>query len=476
VDPLITPTSAGLMTLDATFKGVVTSQVYTSPLYVESGPSSGTFYVGTEGNDIYALDEATGSLVWHQTAGTPATKPPCGNITGTGSDGGAHTLGITGTPAIDLGSGLIVYDAAIGGTGGALQTHSIQALSLAKGTPVWSVDVSTLKDATSGTAFAPAAQNERSAVLIVNGVAYVAYGGHYGDCGTYHGWVVGVPLSGVGAKAWMTQVRGAGIWGPGGPASDGTSIFVSTGNGEGDTATWQESEGMFRLDPGPSYTGLAADYLALNNWSALDGADTDLSGSQPLVIDAPSMTPSTLVMAQGKDGYLYLTNRTNMGGVTAAQHTAPVGALQVLSGEISNAGAWATVGTGATSTTYVVVRPNGGGSGIGCATGSGGLVAVKLDPTAVQKMSVVWCANPNGGGSPIITSDGTSDPPLVWVMGAEGSNKLQAWNLVTGASVPNKAAALPLGSGESLHHFTTPIVAHGRIFTAADYGLYAYKP
>ena len=144
---------------------------------------------------------------------------------------------------------------------------------------------------------------------------------------------------------------------------------------------------------------------------------------------------------------------------------------------VSNAGAWATVGTGATSTTYVVVRPNGGGTGIGCATGSGALVAVKLDPAAPQKMSVVWCANPNGEGSPIITSDGTAtDPPLVWVMGAEGSNKLQAWNLVTGASVPNKAAAIPLGSGESLHHFTTPIVAHGRIFTAADYGLYAYKP
>src|ERR1019366_10608520 len=115
----------------------------------------------------------------------------------------------------------------------------------------WSVDVSTLKDPT-GIAFSPQPLSERSAVLIVGGIAYVAYGGHSGDCGTYHGWVVGVPLSGTGAKAWATTVGKAGIWSPGGGASDGQSIFITTGNGDGaGNASWAESEGIFRLDPGP---------------------------------------------------------------------------------------------------------------------------------------------------------------------------------------------------------------------------------
>ena len=58
---------------------------------------------------------------------------------------------------------------------------------------------------TSGsTTFVASNQNQRSAVLIVGGIAYVAYGGFIGDCESpnpYHGWVIGVPVAtGTGAK------------------------------------------------------------------------------------------------------------------------------------------------------------------------------------------------------------------------------------------------------------------------------------
>jgi hypothetical protein len=309
-------------------------------------------------------------------------------------------------------------------------------------------------------------------VLILGGVAYVAYSGHYGDCGTYHGWVVGVPLTGQGAKAWATKVAGAGIWAPGGPASDGQSIFVATGNGIGGSqTTWQESEGIFRLDPGPSFTGQAVDYFAPNDWASLDNGDTDISGSGPLVIDAPALTPSALVMAQGKDGYLYLMNRANLGGISSAQGTANVGALHVSNGEISNGSAWATVG----GTTYVVLRPNGTEGGDGCPNGTGGdLVAIKLDPAAPQKMSVAWCASSGGVGSPIITSsDGTHDG-LVWVFGAEGDNAVHAFNLADG-TVAGTSGAAPLQSGAAAHHFATIAAVKGRIIVQADEGLYAFK-
>ena len=38
-------------------------------------------------------------------------------------------------------------------------------------------------------------QNERGALALVNGIVYVPYSGHAGDCGSYHGWVVGVHIN-----------------------------------------------------------------------------------------------------------------------------------------------------------------------------------------------------------------------------------------------------------------------------------------
>jgi hypothetical protein len=465
-DPLLTTAAAGGMAIDATFDGTLSGSVWASPLYVENGPGGkGTFFVATANDTLYALDETTGKPAWPaKTFGTPANQSGagCGNVA---------PLGITGTPAIDLATRLIVFSAASGDASGNIATHTIYGVSIDDGSTKWSVDVSTLKDAT-GLAFSPQPQNQRGAVLIVNGIAYVVFGGHAGDCGSYHGWVVGVPLTGTGVKAWATQVGGAGIWAVGGAASDGQSVFVATGNGiGGSSTTWQESEGIFRLDPGPSFTGQAVDYFAPNNWAALDGNDTDISGSGPLVIDAPGMTPSALVMAQGKDGWVYLMNRANLGGISSAQGTANVGAMQVSNGELSNGNAWATVG----GTTYVVVRPNGTDNGAACPNGtSGDLAAVKLDPAAAQKMTVAWCASSGGVGSPIITStDGTNDG-LVWVVGAEGDSALHAFHLADGTSA-GTSAAVPLVNGEIVHHFATIAAVHGRIFVTADNHLFALK-
>jgi hypothetical protein len=154
-----------------------------------------------------------------------------------------------------------------------------------------------------------------------------------------------------------------------------------------------------------------------------------------------------------------------MGGVGATT----VGTLGVSTGQISNAGASATV----SGQTYILVRPNGSGNGSNCGTGMGDLVAVKLDATASNKMSVAWCADAQGQGSPIITtSDGTQDP-LVWVAGAEGSNALHAWDLLTGKLVFT-------GGGNSdqiqnVRKFTTPIAVHGRILVAGDGKVFAFK-
>jgi hypothetical protein len=106
---------------------------------------------------------------------------------------------------------------------------------------------------------------------------------------------------------------------------------------------------------------------------------------------------------------------------------------------------------------------------------SGDLVGVKLDPTAAQKMTVVWCAASHGVGSPsITTSDGTNDP-IVWVFAADqgAHGKLYSWNLTTGAPVFTGGASTDTAA--NVRRFTTPIVVHGRIFVGGDNQLYAYK-
>lgn len=464
VDPAITLARARTFGTDSSFAGTFSGNVYASPLYVERGPQGkGAFYVVTESNGVFALDETTGAVVWQKSLGNAPsnTGAGCGNIS---------PIGITGTPAIDLATRLIIFDAASADGQDNIATHTIYALSIDDGTEAWHVDASTITSP-DGIAFTPQTQNQRGAVLILAGVAYVVYGGHYGDCGDYHGWVIAAPLSGAGATGWASTVKGAGIWGVGGAASDGESIFVTTGNGIDSNVTWAESEGIVRLAPGATFTKATTDYFAPYDWQSLDQGDVDLSGSGPLVIDAPSMTPPALVMAQGKDGTLYLVDRSNLGGIATSSAPANVGALHVHSGEITNGGAFATV----SGTTYVVVRPNGTQGAVGCPGGtSGDLVAVKLDPGAPAKMSVAWCASSGGVGSPsITTSDGTQDP-LVWTFGADpgGTGQLSAWNLTTGASV----LAAGGSSVSGVRRFTTPVAVHGRIFVAGDGQLYAFKP
>ena len=69
-----------------------------------------------------------------------------------------------------------------------------------------------------------------------------------GDCGTYHGWVVGVPINNPSTvTAWATSAIGGGIWGHGGVASGGTNMFVITGNTFNTGGHWGGGEAIIRL-------------------------------------------------------------------------------------------------------------------------------------------------------------------------------------------------------------------------------------
>ncbi len=336
IDAAFTTTAAASLARNLGFNGTIVGNVYAQPLYIENGPGGASMVIAvTQSDNVYALNAATGAVIWQRSVGTAVTSGlPCGNI---------NPVGITNTPAVDLTSRALFFDAeVVSGT----PKHMIFSLNVDTGATNagWPVDVNAVVSGFD------TSQSSRAAVGIVGNTVYVPYGGRFGDCGGYHGRLVGVQMSNpASVLAWSTIIGRAGVWGPGGVASDGTDTFVVTGNGNS-TGTWSGSEAVIRLQPGPVFSGSTTDYWAPTNWQSLDSADADLGGSGAILVDVPGATPSALVVALGKDGNAYLLNRSNLGGVSAPVAQASMG------GTIIQAAATYKTTLG----TFVVLRPTTG--------------------------------------------------------------------------------------------------------------------
>jgi hypothetical protein len=463
VDPILTKVAAQTIHRDVSFNAPLIGPTYAQPLYVSNGPGGrAAFIVVTEQDAVVALDATSGSQIWTRSLGNPVplSQQSCGNI---------DPLGITGTPVIDPSARALYVDALTTLDGGNTQQHLIFSLSLDDGStlPGWPVDVSAAITY-SGMPFDSSVQNQRGSLLLNAGTLYVPYGGHFGDCGNYNGWVVAVPVNNpAGATAWATQATAGGVWAPGGLSTDGSSIFAATGNTSGAT-TWSGGEAVIRLGPGATFSGDPSDYFTPSNWHDLDDSDEDLGGSGPVLIDVPGATPSQLVVALGKNGVAYLLDRNNLGGVGTGDGTTGEGlfSIQVADQDIINAAAAYTVPSG----TYVVFHTFG--HGVGCPGDAGDLVALRIAATAPPTLSVAWCANNYGYGSPIVTTtDGTSQP-IVWSVGAAGDNRLHAFDGETGQIL--FAGGGPAEQMTFVRGYQTPIAVNGRIFVAGDDGLYAF--
>lgn len=463
VDLLLTRAAAAVTSRDAAFNAPLPGPTYAQPLFVHNGPGGqAAVIVATEQNFVLALDATTGGELWRTSLGDPVPRSslPCGNIS---------PLGITGTPYIDVAARRIYVASMYTPNGGVTKQHLIWALSLDDGSTIdgWPVDVSaqvSFGDVT----FTSAVQNQRGALIVNKGVLYVPYGGHFGDCGNYRGWVVGVPVNDPSSLlAWASGIRGGGVWAPGGLATDGNFIFAATGNTFG-AVSWSGGEAVIRFGPGPVFSGETTDFFTPSNWRTLDAGDVDVGGAGPVLFDLPSATPSALAVALGKNGVAYLLDRNNLGGIgTGDGFTGEgVASKRVSTGQIINAAAVYTTALG----TYVVFNTTG--TGIGCPTTPATLVALRIGAANPPTIDLAWCANNFGRGSPIVTTTDGSSEAVVWTVGSESSNRLHAYDGDTGDVLfagggPNEAMTL-------VRRFQTPIAVDGRIFVAADNQLYAF--
>jgi hypothetical protein len=303
-------------------------------------------------------------------------------------------------------------------------------------------------------------QNQRGALTIAGGRVFVPYGGHFGDCGDYHGWVVGVSIANPeDVIAWHTRANGGGVWAPGGVSLADEALFIATGNTL-EAKEWGDGEAIIQLSFALKTSNRPTDYFTPRNWRELDDRDADLGGTNPMPIDLPGSAGTIpLLLALGKDGKAYLLDRRNLGGIGGALVDE-----KVSSRAIRTAPAAFPVGSS------VFVAFAGQGSACPGRAENVGLAVLKVAALPKPSVETAWCGAVHGAGSPIATvSDEHGADPIVWMLGSEGDDQLHGFRGDTGAPLTGKGPRL-----EGLRHFGTILAANGHLYVAGDGRIYAF--
>jgi hypothetical protein len=334
----LTPSNVNAANFGKLFQATLDGVVDAQPLYVAGVaiPNQGThnvLIVATENDSLYALDADTGAQLWKLsllgTGETASDDRGCGQVT--------PTIGITSTPVIYLEPGTTVgaiFAVAMSKDTSGNYHQRLQEVHLATGKRVAAgVEITatypgTGEDSQNGFAyFDPKQYKERSGLLLLNGVVYLAWASHCDDA-PYTGWIMGYDAATL-AKTMVIDVTPNGgegaIWGAGaGLAADpGGFIYFLDANGTFDTTL--DAQGFPASgDYGNAFVKLSAasgtltvtDYFTMSNTTNESNGDVDLGSGGALVL--PAMTDKSgqvqhLAIGAGKDGNIYLVDRENMG-------------------------------------------------------------------------------------------------------------------------------------------------------------------
>jgi outer membrane protein assembly factor BamB len=374
----------------------VDGAVYAAPLV-----AGGKVIIATENNSVYAFDAATGQQAWHAHLGTPVSGSdlPCGNI---------DPSGITGTPVVDVTAG-VVYAVTF-----QRFEHRLVALDLASGGVRWQRRIDP-------PGADPRTHQQRAALALSHGRVYIAYGGLYGDCGDYHGWVLGAPASAPTGRVLAYRVptaREGGIWAPSGPALDGAgNLYVATGNGSS-TSHFDFGNAVIRLTP----TLRESEFFAPRNSAMMSGEDLDLGSTGPLLL------PGSRAFIVGKTGIGYLLSTRRLGGIGH-----PLASRRICGGAFGG-------DAYANGTIYVPCT-----EGIAAVRVAGGV----LEPAWTQAAAAL---------PPILAGPG------LWAAGGGALHQLD----------PHTGSVRFTASIGEPAHFATPAASGGRVFVAAGGRVYAF--
>lgn len=490
----------------------VDSTVYAQPLYVpgltmSDGQVHNVLFVATENDSIYAFDAdsnggANAKPIWQISLLTSAYGAGAGATSVDWHDSGspdvAPTVGITGTPTINLATNTMYVVGATKENG--VYYSRLHAINIINGTeqPNSPVDITASVAGTGNgssggmLAFDPLWENQRTALNYYKGYVYFGYGAH-GDNGPWHGWLFAydaTTLKQTAALCTTPNGVGAGIWaagaglpidedGPGGAPR----MFLVTGNGTPNSPIFNTKTGFgesivaFDISNG----GLTPiDSFTSFNFQTLNNHDWDQgSGGILMVPDNNGPNPHMLIQA-GKEGRILVLNRDSLGGYVAGANT---NALQDIPPQIipgdgglipQSKGFWSTAAYW-NGNVYLWAENNVP-------------MLFKLTDgvlnTQPDSRSTITSAFPDPSFS--VSSNGTENG-IAWAVRADQFNThgpavLYAWdaNDLTSTLYESDTNSARDAAGAA-NKFSIPIVTNGKVYIAANgevdvYGLFNGEP
>jgi hypothetical protein len=306
-------------------------QVDAQPLIMTSQTIAGhgthnVVYVATESNSIYAIDADSGKVLLKKTFGNPV---PMSALPGKCSNNGPN-VGITSTPVIDAGNGtmyVMVYDYDKGTTP-VYRLHALDLSTLAD--LVTPVVVKASGKLSSGKTynFDAAVTRQRPALLLANGHVYAGFGSFCDAANDIsRGWVLGwqtgtlTPLANNELTDKLATSPDdfflSAVWMSGyGLASGGTNgdIYFVTGNSDSgskirDGGVNNVAESVVQMSPDLS---TVESVFTPDDSNSLDASDKDFGSGGALLLPPQTGQSSDLLVAAGKDGYMYFLNADNL--------------------------------------------------------------------------------------------------------------------------------------------------------------------
>ncbi len=483
-EPALSPAAVQSADFGKLFSTPVAGAIYGQPLVYE-----GNVIVGTEKADAYAINATTGAIVWQRSFGSPfkASTIGCSDL--------KPDLGSTSTPVIDPSSGTVYMTTRLQGKSkgsGKLESSHwyLQAFSAATGEEKagFPLQISGTPENTPGVPFNESYEEQRPALLLLDGVVYIAFASDC-DITPYRGIVVGVSTSTRAITMWSdesgvgtNESSQAGIWQSGGGlVSDLPGrIILTSGNGvspqpaASDAPPPTLSESVIGLTVGGSGALTPTQFFAPSNAPTLDEDDEDLGSGGPIALPTEYFGTKSiphLVVQVGKDGRIFLVNADNMGGYRQG----PGGGDAVLQTVGPYGGVWGHPAAYGGQGGWVYVLESAGGGylrALSYGLDGGGQPALTSQATSAESFGYT-------SGSPLVTSDGTnSGSAIVWVEFADGPSgahaQLRAYSATPSAGQLALLWSAPIGKASK---FATPTAYEGRVYVGTRSGqLIAFGP
>jgi len=471
----------------------VDGKVDAEPLYLSglmvNGAAHNVLFVETENESVYAFDSDTGAILWQDTV---ANLLPAGE---TFSDDRScsqvsPTIGITATPVIDRKAGahgtMFLVGMSVDGQGNFHQR--LHALDVTTGaellngpTEITATYPGTGLGNNNGTmTFAPGNYKERAALLLLNGQIYLTFASHC-DHPPYQAWVMAYGESSLQQTTVLNLTANGGdtdgglygsgaIWqSGGGPAADPQgNIYIEVANGAFETTL--DGNGFPNMqDFGNAFVKLSfasnklsvADYFTMSGTITEDNGDRDLGSGAPMIVPDMSNGSGTnkqLAIAAGKDGAIYVADRTNMGKFNPTTDNIYQELLHVIAG-----GVW-----GAPAYFNQTVYYCDSASTLKAFTFSDAMLSGT--PSSTTAITFVY-----PGAIPAVSANGTSNG-IVWAIENAVPAVLHAYkasDLTTELYNSNQAANNADHPGDG-NKFITPAIADGKVFVATQKSVAVY--